>query len=392
MAYEVSIIKCDSYDDEKVRNAVESSLAPLGGLESIIKEGDRVLIKLNLLSSKPPEAAVTTHPAVVRAVVEMGQEVGATVIVGDSPGGGSSASSYKSLLQKTGIQEVVHETGCECVRFDGATVDVSSNKAKIFKKLTLAKVITEADVIIGLPKLKTHSLTYYTGAVKLLYGYIPGMFKPEHHLHTTRDVNLFAGLLLDLHEMYTPTISIMDAIVGMEGAGPSNGNPRKIGLILASKSCTVIDYVAVTIAGFDPMMAPTIKIANERGNGPNSLTEITIFGEKLEPLIMKDFKKATTMWLNRAPPFMTNILKTIIAVKPRIDAFKCKKCGECFRDCPPHTIKFTKGSAPVIDYDKCMRCYCCQELCPEGAIDISVPLVRKVLKRRRELQTDIKLN
>jgi len=381
MAYEVSIIKCDSYDDEKVRNAVESSLAPLGGLESIIKEGDRVLIKLNLLSSRPPEAAVTTHPAVVRAVVQMGQEIGATVIVGDSPGGGSSASSYKSLLQKTGIQEVVDETGCECVRFDEATIDVSSNKAKIFKKLTLAKVITEADVVIGLPKLKTHSLTYYTGAVKLLYGYIPGMSKPEYHLHTARDVNLFAGLLLDLHEMYTPTINIMDAIVGMEGAGPSNGNPRKIGLILASKSCTAIDYVAVTIAGFDPMMVPTVKIANERGIGPNSLTEITIFGEKLEPLIMKDFKKSTTMWLSRAPPFMTNILKTIIAVKPRIDVFKCKKCGECFRDCPPHAIKFTKGSAPVIDYGKCMRCYCCQELCPEGAIDISVPLVRKILKR-----------
>ncbi|HXY88189.1 MAG TPA: DUF362 domain-containing protein [Candidatus Acidoferrales bacterium] len=381
MAYEVSIIKCDSYDDEKVRNAVESSLAQLGGLESIIKEGDRVLIKLNLLSSKPPDAAVTTHPAVVRAVVEMGQELGATVIVGDSPGGGSTASSYKSLLQKTGIQEVVDETGCECVRFDEVTVDVSSNKAKIFKKLTLAKVITEADVIIGLPKLKTHSLTYYTGAVKLLYGYIPGMFKPEYHLHTARDVNLFAGLLLDLHDMYTPTISIMDAIVGMEGAGPSNGNPRKIGLILASKSCTAIDYVAVTIAGFDPMMVPTVKIANERGTGPNSLTEITIFGEKLEPLIMKDFKKSTTIWLSRAPSFMTNILKTIIAVKPRIDAFKCKKCGECFRDCPPHAIKFTKGSAPVIDYNKCMRCYCCQELCPEGAIDISVPLVRKILKR-----------
>jgi len=381
MAYEVSIIKCDSYDDEKVRNAVESSLAQLGGLESIIKEGDRVLIKLNLLSSKPPDAAVTTHPAVVRAVVEMGQELGATVIVGDSPGGGSTASSYKSLLQKTGIQEVVDETGCECVRFDEVTVDVSSNKAKIFKKLTLAKVITEADVIIGLPKLKTHSLTYYTGAVKLLYGYIPGMFKPEYHLHTARDVNLFAGLLLDLHDMYTPTISIMDAIVGMEGAGPSNGNPRKIGLILASKSCTAIDYVAVTIAGFDPMMVPTVKIANERGTGPNSLTEITIFGEELEPLIMKDFKKSTTIWLSRAPSFMTNILKTIIAVKPRIDAFKCKKCGECFRDCPPHAIKFTKSSAPVIDYNKCMRCYCCQELCPEGAIDISVPLVRKILKR-----------
>lgn len=382
MAYEVSTVKCDSYDDEKIRNAVESSLAPLGGLESIIKEGDRVLIKLNLLSAKPPEAAVTTHPAVVRAVVKMGQELGATITVGDSPGGGSSVSSYKSLLQKTGIQKVIDETGCQCVRFDEATIDVSSNKAKTFKKLTLSKAITEADVIIGLPKLKTHSLTYYTGAVKLLYGYIPGMSKPEYHMHTAGDINLFADLLLDLHEMYTPTISIMDAVVGMEGAGPSNGNPRKIGLLLASKSCTAMDYVAVTIAGFDPMTVPTVKMANERSIGPSSLTEITIFGEKVEPLIMKDFRKAKTMWLSRAlPPFMTNIIKTIIAAKPRIEASKCKKCGECSRDCPPHAIKFMKGSTPVIDYGKCIRCFCCQELCPEGAIDISLPLVRKILKR-----------
>jgi uncharacterized protein (DUF362 family)/NAD-dependent dihydropyrimidine dehydrogenase PreA subunit len=381
MAYEVSIVKCDSYNDEKVRNAVESSLAPLGGLKSVIKEGDRVLIKLNLLSSKPPEAAVTTHPTVVTAVVKMGQELGATITLGDSPGGGSSVSSYKSLLQKTGIQKVIDETGCQCVRFDEETVDVSSNKAKKFKKLTLSKAITEADVIIGLPKLKTHSLTYYTGAIKLLYGYIPGMYKPEYHLHTARDINLFAELLLDLHEMYTPTISIMDAVVGMEGAGPSNGNPREIGLLLASKSCTAMDYVAVTIAGFDPMSVPTVKMANERGIGPSSLTEITTFGEKVEPLIMKDFKKATTMWSSRVPSFMTNILKTIIAVKPRIEAFKCKKCGECSRDCPPQAIKFMKGSAPVIDYDKCIRCFCCQELCPEGAIDISMPLVRKILKR-----------
>ena len=121
-------------------------------------------------------------------------------MLGDSPGGGSTAASYKALLEKTGIQDVVDDTGCEIVRFDGAKREVASTKAKTFKKLTLAKAVTEADVIIGLPKLKTHTLTYYTGAVKLLYGYISGLFKTEHHLHTTNDINLFADLLLDIHE------------------------------------------------------------------------------------------------------------------------------------------------------------------------------------------------
>ncbi|MGA7076411.1 MAG: DUF362 domain-containing protein [Halobacteriota archaeon] len=189
MAYHVSINKCDSYDDQMVRKAIEASLAPLGGLESVITDADRVLLKLNLLSAKSPEAAVTTHPAIVKATVELVQELGATPVVGDSPGGGSTAASYKALLEKTGIQEVVDNTGCQLVRFDEAKLEVASQKAKTFKKLTLAKAVTEADVIIGLPKLKTHNLTYYTDAVKLLYGYIPGMFKTEYHLHTARDIN-----------------------------------------------------------------------------------------------------------------------------------------------------------------------------------------------------------
>ncbi len=383
MPYEVSIHRCDSYDDPKVIKAVEASLAPLGGLESVIKATDRVLIKLNLLSAKPPEAAVTTHPAIVRATIKLVQELGATPVVGDSPGGGSTRASYKKLLEKTGIRQVVEDTGCEWVRFDEATLEVASDKAKTFKKLTLAKAVTEADVIIGLLKLKTHSLTYYTGAVKLLYGYIPGMFKTEFHLHTARDINLFADLLLDLHETYPPALTIMDAIVGMEGDGPSNGNPRKIGLVLASKSCTALDYVAVTIAGFDPISVPTVKLAQERGVGPARLEDIELFGEPVEPLIMGDFEKTSTTSptsLSRAPPFLVNSFKRFIAVKPVVNASKCIRCGECFKDCPPKATTLAK-TGPTIDYSKCIRCYCCQELCPEGAITISTPVVRRLLKR-----------
>jgi uncharacterized protein (DUF362 family)/NAD-dependent dihydropyrimidine dehydrogenase PreA subunit len=317
----------------------------------------------------------------VKAAVELVQELGATPVVGDSPGGGSTAASYKALLEKTGIQEVVDDTGCQLVRFDEAKLEVASQKAKTFKKLTLAKAVTEADVIIGLPKLKTHNLTYYTGAVKLLYGYIPGMFKTEYHLHTARDINTFADLLLDLHEMYPPAITVMDAIVGMEGAGPSNGNPRKIGLVLASKSCTALDYVGVTIAGFDPMSVPTVRLAQERGAGPARLEDIRIFGEQVQPLVMEDFEKTLTTSLSRAPPFLINGLKRFIAAKPVVDASNCKRCGECFKACPPKAIEFTKARGPGINYSKCIRCYCCQELCPEGAITVSTPLVRRLLKR-----------
>lgn len=381
MLYQVSIEKCGSYNDQEVRKAVEACLAPLGGLESVVSGGDRVLVKLNLLSAKSPEAAVTTHPAIVKATVELVQELGAIPVLGDSPGGGSTAASYKALLEKTGIQAVIDKTGCEIVRFDEAKREVAPAKAKTFKKLTLAKAVTEADVIIGLPKLKTHTLTYYTGAVKLLYGYIPGLFKTEYHLHTANDINLFADLLLDIHETYPPALTLMDAIVGMEGAGPSNGKPRKIGLVLSSKSCTALDYVAVTIAGFDPMSVPTVRLAQERRVGPARLEDVRIYGERVQPLVVEDFEKTLTASLSRAPPFLINTLKRFIAAKPVIDVSNCKHCGECFRACPPNAIAFKKARVPDIDYSTCIRCYCCQELCPEGAITVSVPLLRRLLKR-----------
>jgi uncharacterized protein (DUF362 family)/NAD-dependent dihydropyrimidine dehydrogenase PreA subunit len=381
MSYHVSIEKCGSYDDHEVRKAVKACLAPLGGLESVVSDGDCVLVKLNLLSAKAPEAAVTTHPAIVRATVELVQELGATPVLGDSPGGGSTAASYKALLEKTGIQDVVDNTGCELVRFDEAKREVAATNAKTFKKLMLANAVTEADVIIGLPKLKTHNLTYYTGAVKLLYGYVPGLFKTEYHLHTANDINLFADLLLDIYETYPPALTLMDAIVGMEGAGPSNGKPRKIGLILSSKSCTALDYVAVTIAGFDPMSVPTVRLAQERGIGPARLEDVRIYGERVRPLIMEDFEKTLTAMLSRTPPFLINTLKRFIAVKPVINVKNCKRCGECYRACPPNAIAFKKAQGPDIDYNKCIRCYCCQELCPEGAITVSAPLIRRLLKR-----------
>ena len=163
MPYEVAIAKCDSYELEKVRAGVNASLEPIGGLRNFVKEGDRVLVKLNLSMPKPPEAAITTHPAVAQAVVESIQELGATPIVGDAPGGGCSTATYRALLKTTGIQRVIDETGCESVRFDDDKVQVVSESARTFKRLWICKAVTEADVIIGVPKLKTHLLAYIHG-------------------------------------------------------------------------------------------------------------------------------------------------------------------------------------------------------------------------------------
>jgi uncharacterized protein (DUF362 family)/Pyruvate/2-oxoacid:ferredoxin oxidoreductase delta subunit len=382
VTYEVSITKCDAYELEKVRTSLTTSLEPIGGLQNFVKEGDRVLVKLNLLGAKPPDAAVTTHPIVAQAVVESIQELGATPIVGDAPGGGCSAATYKALLKTTGIQGVIDETGCESVRFDDDRAQVVSERARTFKKLLVAKAVAEADVIIGIPKLKTHVLTYYTGAIKLLYGYVPGLTKAEYHLHTAGDLALFADLLLDLYVTYPPTLAVMDAIVGMEGEGPTNGTPRKIGLIMTSTSCTALDYVAATLANYQPLALPTVKGAHERGIGPSGLQDIAIFGEELEPLIIKDFKKTSTSseWWLEEGTFTTKLSRFLMATKPHVDGSICKKCGECAKDCPAKAMQFAKGFVPRVDYHKCIRCYCCQELCPQGAISVKTPFVRRIIK------------
>ena len=379
MTYQVTITRCRNYELDAVRPAVASSLGPLGGIGRFVGNGQRVLVKPNLLASRSPEEAVTTHPAVVQAVVEEVQKAGGVAIIGDSPGGRNIGSSYERLLKRTGMMGVVEATGCEWVSFDDSVIDVQAPNAKSFKRFTVGKAVTEADRIIVLPKLKTHQLTYYTGAVKILYGYIPGLLKAEYHLHTGTDAETFSDLLLDLHGALPPTLAIMDAVVGMEGQGPSNGNPRDIGLILAGENCHALDLVACSIIGFDPMSVPTVRKAAERGVGPRDLGEVLVSGEPIGNVRVQDFAKPRTMILAKIPPSLVSAIGYLVGTRPSIRRGKCISCGKCAEACPPKAIRYTKGEIPSIRYRHCIRCYCCQELCPQGAVEVAYPWIRRVL-------------
>jgi Pyruvate/2-oxoacid:ferredoxin oxidoreductase delta subunit len=230
-----------------------------------------------------------------------------------------------------------------------------------------------------LPKLKTHQLTYYTGAVKVLYGYIPGLRKAEYHLHTGTDAETFSDLLLDLHSALPPTLAVMDAVVGMEGQGPSNGNPREIGLVLAGDSCPALDLVACSIIGFDPVAIPTVRKAGERGIGPKDLGDVEIFGERIDDVRVLDFEKPGTMRIARLPPFVLHAAQHLLAARPEIYPGKCISCGKCAEGCPPGAIRWAKGQVPSIRYRHCIRCYCCQELCPQGAVEVAYPWIRRVM-------------
>ncbi|HEY3378792.1 MAG TPA: DUF362 domain-containing protein [Armatimonadota bacterium] len=381
MPYEVSIAACADYDDALVRFAVRDALAPLGGLERFVQPGQRVLIKLNLLSACAPERAVTTHPALVKAVVQLVQELGGLPVIGDSPGGLNTPTAYRAVLAETGMQAVIDETGCAVVNFDDEVVQINSAQARVFKQFTAVRAPLDADVVICLPKVKTHQFAYYTGAVKLLYGFLPGLTKAEYHLHAGRDIANFAELLLDIHDTLTPTLTIMDAVVGMEGNGPTHGAPKQIGLLLASTSCTALDYVMCEIIGLPPMRVPTVRAARERGGGPGTLEEITVHGEPLDHVRLPDFQQAEALTLaGGMPTWFADVSSWLFATRPIIDKRTCVHCGKCVKHCPPQAMTIKPGACPTIDDTPCLRCYCCQELCPVGAVRVGAPRVRFPVK------------
>ncbi|MDD1674994.1 MAG: DUF362 domain-containing protein [Methanomicrobiales archaeon] len=377
--YTVSIVQCPDYELHAVREAVQSCVKNIGGFGAFVRSGSRVLIKPNLLSAHPPGDAVTTHPSVLRAVIELVQDAGGCPVVGDSPGGRNTQASYRALLKVTGVQTVLDETGCPSVYFDAATIGIPAPDALTFKRFTVPKICTEVDAVITLPKLKTHQLTTFTGAVKLLYGYLPGILKAEYHLHAGMDVDQFADLLLDIAVTLPPTLSVMDGIVGMEGNGPSHGSPRTAGVVFASTSSMALDMVACRLIGFDNPFPPTVRRAAERGIGPGSLDQVRCAGATPADLGIGDWKRPDAPLYRHIPRPILTVARRVFAARPKVDTTACTRCGICALNCPSGAIRVSSARAPVISAQRCICCYCCQELCPSGAIRISQPLLRRML-------------
>jgi uncharacterized protein (DUF362 family)/Pyruvate/2-oxoacid:ferredoxin oxidoreductase delta subunit len=381
MEYRVSVNRCDDYELDHLIDAITDSLAPWGGIQSILGDAEKVLLKLNLLGSAPPEEAVTTHPAFVRAVVTLLQEAGVTPCMGDSPGGLQNRASYQRLLEVTGIAQVARETGCETIFFDEKTKPYYSAKSRTFRKFTIPQSLLDVDAVLALPRFKTHQLTTITGAVKLLYGYIPGTMKAEYHLHTGKKVATFAELLCDLYVSFPPTFNLMDAIVAMEGNGPRHGHPRHLGLVLSGPSGTALDYVMADLVGFDPLRIPSIAKAAERCIGPAKLQEIEVLGEGMENVRCHDFLPPDAHRLRYVPEFFLSAAQMLAAARPVINSSRCRSCGVCVTNCPTHAIRIREGKPPVISGPRCIRCFCCQELCPSNAVEIRRPLLRRLLQR-----------
>ncbi len=376
----VSLIKCDSYQQKKVDSAVRESVELIGGLSKIIHPEDKVLLKVSMLNANPPEKAVTTHPAIVKAAIKLVKEVGGKPFIGDSPG--VAYEEIEEAWQKTGLRKAVEEEGAKVVNFRQIKKFDNSRNKKV-PVLYIAKEVMDADVVISLPKLKTHSLTLFTGAIKNLYGTIPGFRKKEIHALTVKPQD-FAEVIVDILAAVKPKLAIMDGIVGMEGNGPAAGTPRKIGVVLASKDFVAIDAVASNIIGYNPLDIDIIRIANERKLGVGELDEIEIKGKNLDEVKVRDFELASnaSALLNKMPSFVISmgrlLIPYLLKVEPEIEQDKCTGCEVCIMHCPIGAIRMT-GDFPIIDRKKCIKCFCCQEFCPQKAVKIKYSWLAKKL-------------
>lgn len=366
----VSVVRCKDYQMEELSAALQKTFENLGGIAKFVRPGVHVVLKPNLLMEKSPEEAATTHPAFLQAIILMIQEAGGRVTIAESPGGPYTESLLKRVHSACGIDKVAEATGAT-LTYDLSIVEVDNPNGKYLKKLSVIKPLADADLIINMPKLKTHGSMGYTGAVKNMFGAVPGLQKAEFHMRMPKYED-FADALIDIYLSVKPTLNIMDAVVGMDGEGPSAGSPKPIGLIMAGENGFALDYAALHVVGIEPMDIPIIKQAALRGLCPKAIDEVDLVGEALEQVKIADFSAPQVKNLRTVSFFEKGPLKSAIDLmrpKPAFDKSKCIGCGDCAKSCPVHIIKM-KDKRPEPDLTTCIRCFCCQELCPAKAVTI----------------------
>lgn len=320
-------------------------------------KGLKVLVKPNIITSAAGDSGVVTHPEVVRATVRAARTRGAEVIVGDNPGGIDRNSHWTA--KKAGI---VDAADGHFVNLSQEVVEVLAN-SKYSDTFVISKAILEADYIVNLPILKTHTLTTITCAIKNCFGYIAGSGKAQLHLKAPGH-RRFAEMLVDIYAKRPPDLHILDVLTFMEGNGPTHGNVRPLGKLLASTDGVALDATAARMIEVEPQELHFLAIAQERGLGTLKAEDIEIVGN-FETI--PDFKLPTTHFSVPADERAT-VVQTIGSIRPICFTDKCDRCRRCERNCPPKAI--TLNPYPTIDDDKCISCYCCAELCPQGAMEV----------------------
>lgn len=387
---EVFAVRCPGY--EPAGNKVSELLSLMGGIGAFAGPGEKIALKVNLLRPAKPEEAVTTHPSVVAAVARLVAEAGAAAVIADSPGSGYryDRKTLEKTYRMSGMEKAAAESGAQ-LNFDTGSRSVSFPEGMLIKRFEVLSPVLDADGVFNICKMKTHLFMHMTGAVKNNFGVIPGLSKPGYHakLHNTEH---FANMLLDLAQYVRPRVSIMDAVIAMEGEGPGAGKPREVGLLLCARNPLALDVVAGEIMGIDRKTNPLLVAAEKRGMYPNRIEDVRIIGPQLAELAVPDFKLPSTIFKGRGFGHLTvgqKILSFLImgslSARPEISRAKCTGCGSCSEACPVKAIAMTGGEKnrkyACIDRKACIRCYCCHEMCRVDAVDLRSNLLHRILTR-----------
>jgi uncharacterized protein (DUF362 family)/NAD-dependent dihydropyrimidine dehydrogenase PreA subunit len=362
----VIIQECKDYVLQDIMEKINDGIDKLGGWDLFVKPGDTVLLKANLIGPKTSDTAAVTHSEFVRAITKILKERGCNVWIGDSSGGAiAGIAPTAQSFKVSGYEKVANEEGALIKNFDKEGVVEVEPKGKFKEKMFLAKPLFEADVVINLPKLKTHSANVYTGAVKNLFGCIPGLRKATYH-KMAPDKEDFGDIIADIHQATKFSLHIMDSITSMEGEGPTAGSVYKSNKILISTDPLALDAVALNMLGLTVDDVPIIIAAKKRNLGQWNLEDIIIEGDydsipKLNNFKLPKVLKSSKQKSNKAVVKVIDFFKTV----PEIDTNKCKKCNMCVESCPMQAID---RATKKIDYSKCIECMCCHELCLHKAV------------------------
>ena len=385
---ETQVYAASCPDYSQAEGAIRALVEQMGGMGRFVRPGERIVLKANLLRAAPPESAICTHPAVVEAVARLVKEAGGTPVICDSPGGALHKEAVlRSLYEKTGMAAAAAAAGAE-LSMDSSTRTVSLPEGKVLRQAEIITPVAEADGVIDLCKMKTHVLMSMTGAVKNLFGVIPGLSKVGYHA-THPDHATFADVLLDLTGYVKPRLSLMDGILAMEGDGPgSSGTPRQAGLLLASANPLALDTAAGAIMNLPRQDNPVLLAAERRGLTPCRMEDVELIGGTVEELRMADYKfpastKSNLMdFLGPLARPAERLCKKALSQTPRIDGAKCVGCGICAKSCPGQAIAMTApGKKARISQNACIHCYCCHELCPQKAVELHQSWLGRLLTK-----------
>ncbi len=360
------ILKKATYNYEILKPRFFEITNSIGG--DLIRKDTRVVIKPNLLAPAPPEKAMITHPLVIKAAVEYVLQKGAHPQISDSPATGS----FEKILKDSGIKDALKGLDVEYREFKPS---VKLDVGEPFGKIEIAEDALKADVLINLPKLKTHTQMLLTLGVKNLFGCIVGLRKPEWHFRTGVDREMFARLLVKIYEAVSPSLTIIDGILAMEGQGPGKrGIPKQLGVLMGSDDGIALDITICRMLGIASDKLLSNKVAKDMGL-VNDVIEVE--GELPE---IRHFKLPEITPLVFGPQKFHSFMRKHLVQRPVSDQSLCRMCGECWRYCPAGAITRERKKLHF-DYDKCIRCYCCIEVCPHGALHAEETLFGKMLRK-----------